>query len=97
MVFHREYMPPGMATSDNHETVFSYPLYKDVRDRAAMLEGVIARAGAGVNLFYNGHTERASAQLVSGNFFQVLGVQAARGRLFTPRTRARRARTRSWC
>jgi predicted permease len=84
VVFHREYMPPGMATSDNHETVFSYPLYKDVRDRAAMLEGVIARAGAGVNLFYNGHTERASAQLVSGNFFQVLGVQAARGRLFTP-------------
>ncbi|MGA2326600.1 MAG: ABC transporter permease [Bryobacteraceae bacterium] len=84
VVFHREYMPPGRATADNHETVFSYPLYKDVRDRATMLDGVIARAGAGVNLFYGGHTERAHAQLVSGNFFQVLGVQAARGRVFSP-------------
>jgi len=84
VVFHREYMPPGMATADNHETVFSYPLYKDVRDRATMLDGVMARAGASVNLFYSGHTERVDAQLVSGNFFQVLGVQAARGRVFTP-------------
>jgi len=84
VVFHREYMPPGMATADNHETVFSYPLYEDVRDRATMLDGVIARAGAGVNLFYSGHTERVAAQLVSGNFFGVLGVQAARGRVFTP-------------
>jgi predicted permease len=83
VVFHREYMPPGMAMSDNHETVFSYPLYRDVRDRATMLGGVIARAGAQVNLFYSGHTERMDASLVSGNFFQVLGVQAARGRVFT--------------
>jgi predicted permease len=83
VVFHREYMPPGMATADNHETVFSYPLYKDVRDRATMLDGVIARAGAQVNLYYGGHTERVAAQVVSGNFFQVLGVQAARGRVFT--------------
>ena len=45
---------------------------------------MIARAGAGVNLFYSGHTERVAAQLVSGNFFGVLGVQAARGRVFTP-------------
>lgn len=83
VVFHRDYLPPGRSTSDNDETVFSYPMYKDLRDRATMFDGLIARAGTSVNLFCGGRTESVEAQAVSGNFFQVLGVQAFLGRLFT--------------
>ena len=65
------------------EAVFSYPMYRDLRDRHQVFSGVIARSSAPVSLSYNGQTERARAELVSGNFFDVLGVRPAIGRLFT--------------
>ncbi len=83
VVFHRDYQAPGWAMSDNRQTVFSYPLFKDVRDRASMFDGVIARSGAPVNVLFGNRTESVGANLVSGNFFEVLGVRAALGRLLT--------------
>jgi predicted permease len=35
-------------------------------------------------LSFNGHTERVNAELVSGNYFQALGVRSAIGRVFSP-------------
>ena len=84
VVLHTEYRAPGSATSDSNETVFSYPMYRDLRDRDPAFSGVIARMGAGVTLTRQGSAEQASAEMVSGNFFQVLGVGAAIGRVFTP-------------
>src|SRR5476649_633509 len=83
-VLHTDYSAPGTSTSDNNETVFSYPLYRDLRDHDAAFRGVIARMGASVTLARQGATERATAEIVSGNFFQTLGVGAAMGRVFTP-------------
>lgn len=74
---------PGMSMSDNFQTVYSYPMYRDLRDRCTVFEGVIARAGAPVSVSYGGETERASAEIVSGNFFQVLGVRSFLGRMLT--------------
>jgi predicted permease len=45
---------------------------------------VIARAGDPVSVSWNGQTERARAELVSGNLFEVLGVSAAIGRTIAP-------------
>jgi predicted permease len=45
---------------------------------------VIARAGAAVTILYQGNAESVNADLVPGNFFGVLGVRAAAGRLFVP-------------
>jgi len=84
VVLHTEYRAPGSATSDSNETVFSYPMYRDLRDRDPAFSGVIARMGAGVTLARQGAAERAFAEMVSGNFFQVLGVGAAIGRVLTP-------------
>ena len=39
---------------------------------------------APIALGYKGQTERATAELVSGNYFDVLGLQARAGRLITP-------------
>src|SRR5229473_8547353 len=75
VIFHTEGQREGAASSDNHEAVFSYPMYKDLRDRNQVFDGVIARSSAPVSLSYSGQTERARAELVSGNFFDVLGVR----------------------
>ena len=80
-VFHTEGQRNGWSSSDNSEAVFSYPMYKDLRDRNQVFSGVIARSSAAVTILYRGQSERASAELVSGNFFDVLGVKAAMGRV----------------
>src|SRR5580693_2187974 len=84
VVFHVDDHSSGHRSSDNYQTVFSYPLYRDLRDRSAVFSGVIARAGDPVSVSWNGQTERARAELVSGNLFEVLGVSAAIGRTIVP-------------
>src|SRR6202050_1006024 len=59
---------------------FSYPMYLDFRDRAPDFAGAIAWFPIAASLSMGGQTERVSANLVSGNFFEVLGVGTAIGR-----------------
>jgi predicted permease len=62
------------------EQMFSYPMYRDFRDENQVFSGVIARYGIPLSLVHEGQSERAAGELVSGNFFEVLGVKAAAGR-----------------
>lgn len=62
---------------------FSYSMYQDLRDRNSVFSGVIARGGTQMNVSYGDQTERVRGELVSGNFFEVLGVRPWAGRLFT--------------
>jgi len=84
VVLHVDEHSSGSSSSDNYQSVFSYPMYRDLRDRATVFDGVVARAGVPVSVSWNGQTERARAEIVSGNLFRVLGVSAAIGRTFTP-------------
>jgi macrolide transport system ATP-binding/permease protein len=64
---------------------FSYPAYRDYRDRSAhVLEGLFATRFAPMSLSRGGDNQRIWGDLVTGNYFEVLGVAAARGRAFTP-------------
>jgi predicted permease len=63
---------------------FSYPLYKDLRERATVFFGLLVCRGITVNVSGHWETQAAHADLVSGNFFQTLEVQPALGRLFLP-------------
>jgi predicted permease len=63
---------------------FSYPIYRDFRDRNAVFDGVIARFPAPLTLLAGGQAERVNGDLVSGNYFDVLGVRAHIGRTLTP-------------
>lgn len=65
------------------ESSFSYPMYLDLRDKNDVFSGVITRGGTQMNVSYGDRTERVRGELVSGNFFEVLGVQPWAGRLFT--------------
>ena len=62
---------------------FSYLMYQDLRDRNSAFSGVIARGGTQMNVTYGDQTERVAGELVSGNFFEVLGVRPWAGRFFT--------------
>ncbi|HXC95970.1 MAG TPA: ABC transporter permease [Edaphobacter sp.] len=63
---------------------FSYPMYRDLRDHSAAFDGLIATAPSNVGIARNGASSFADAEVVSGNYFKVLGVDAAQGRLLTP-------------
>ena len=65
------------------EAYFSYPMYKDLRDHNQAFEGLIATTPADIGITRNGLSQPGRAELVSGNYFTLLGVQPALGRLFT--------------
>jgi putative ABC transport system permease protein len=83
-VFHVEKLGmPGRNSSDNYETVFSYPMYRALRDGARSFRGIAIRSGESLQLLENGSAERVQAEVVSGNFFDVLGLRPAAGRLLS--------------
>jgi len=63
---------------------FSYPIYRDFRDRTTVFDGVIGRFPAPLTLIINGQSERVAGELVTGNYFDVLGARAQIGRTFKP-------------
>ncbi len=64
-------------------TELSFPMYRDIRDRNQVFSGVLCRAATSMTVGYDGRTEVAPGELVSGNFFTLLGLQAAQGRVLT--------------
>ena len=63
---------------------FSYPMYKDLRDRNGVFSGLAAKANFPVSVAFRGQTERATSEIVSGNYFETLGVRPALGRVLLP-------------
>jgi len=63
-------------------TIQSYLNYKDYRDRNQVFSGLIAYRMVVASLSHNGNNERVWGTVVSGNYFDVLGVQPALGRGF---------------
>jgi predicted permease len=74
---------PGRNWNDGPGgTSFSYPAYKDLRDRNQVLAGLLARFSTQVSVAAQGTSELANGELVTGNYFTVLEVQPAVGRVF---------------
>ena len=67
---------------DQHN-FFSYPMYKDLRDHNQVFAGLVAADRTGVGVSWRNQAESEDAEVVSGNYFQVLGLRPAAGRLFT--------------
>jgi putative ABC transport system permease protein len=63
---------------------FSYPMYRDLRDKNSVFSGLLANDEKYVGVQWNDRSELAEAELVSGNYFEVLGLQPALGRLLLP-------------
>ncbi len=72
------------VAKDDSIEAFSYPNYVDFRDRNAVFSGLFVTRFAPMSLSHDGNNERIWGYLVSGNYFDVLGVRAAQGRTFLP-------------
>ena len=58
--------------------------YKDLRDRNEVFDGLAAFTFAQVNWSTSNESEQVLLQVVSGNYFNILGTQPANGRAFLP-------------
>jgi predicted permease len=65
---------------NNPDFAFGYPDYLDYRDQSQSFAGLAARCRTALTLSH-GTTERITGELVSGNYFAVLGVNPSLGRL----------------
>ncbi len=72
---------PNMG-SNMGSRMHSYPLYQDLQTRAEPLADVLCRRLVDASISVDSQTERVSAEMVSGNFFTLLGVKPAIGRVF---------------
>jgi predicted permease len=74
----------GHVSTDGDSTEsFSYPMYKGLRDSNSVFSGILARYGFSASVARGGQTDRASGEVVTGNYFELLGVRPALGRMFT--------------
>jgi putative ABC transport system permease protein len=62
---------------------FSYPMYKDLRDKNQVFTGMLAADRTNVGVNWNNQAENSEAEIVTGNYFDLLGLKPALGRLFT--------------
>jgi len=60
----------------------SYPIYQDYQKRAEPLADVICRRLISASISIDNRTERVESEMVSGNYFTMLGVPPALGRVF---------------
>jgi predicted permease len=72
------------ATRHNSALSTSYLDYLDFRDRNAVFSGLFAHQTLPLNLGRGEKPERVRGSVVSGNYFDVLGVKALIGRTFAP-------------
>jgi MacB-like periplasmic core domain len=72
----------GVRGKGDSMRAFSYPNYIDFRDRNQVLSGLFVERIAPMSLSHVGNNQRVWGYLVSGNYFDVLGVRAIKGRTF---------------
>jgi predicted permease len=68
---------------NNGRDKLSYPMYREIRDKNQVFSGMFCTYPTTVSATFQGRTELIGADLVSGNYFPVLGIGAAAGRVFT--------------
>jgi hypothetical protein len=72
------------AGSTSFQYSMSYPAYTYLRDHASIIDGLVAFRAQPLNVSAGRATERVSGMLVSGNYFDVLGVRMMAGSPIRP-------------
>ena len=63
---------------------FSYPMYRDLRDKNAVFSGMLTMFPTQVGIQWRNTPSLANSELVSGNYFSLLGVKPMLGRVLVP-------------
>jgi predicted permease len=82
VMLYQEGTHPG---SNMGRWMHSYPMYQDFQQKAAPFSETLCRREIDTSLSADNQTERVDAEMVSGNYFTMLGVKPAVGRLFNSR------------
>src|SRR3982751_3033182 len=69
--------------SNMGQRMHSYPIYQDYQKKAEPLAEVLCRRLVSTSVTIDNQTERVDAEMVSGNYFSMLGVKPAIGRVFS--------------
>ena len=72
------------TTNNLGRTGSSWPNFMDVRDQNQVFSGIAAYTGAAVSISGRGEPKPEAAQLVTANYFDVLGIRPLLGRSFFP-------------
>jgi predicted permease len=62
---------------------FSYPLFKALREKSTDVVNIFGRYATSMDVAVDGQAEKASGELVTGNYFEALEVPAEVGRVLT--------------
>jgi predicted permease len=68
---------------NNGRNALSYPMYQQLRDKNVVFSAMMCRYSLGVTVGVQSQVEVATGELVSGNYFPMLGIGAAAGRVFS--------------
>src|SRR5215211_8248524 len=79
-----EIVSVAMRGKDDSMSAWSFPNYRDFRDRNDALSGLLVYRFVPLSLSRNGLNERVWGYEVSGNYFDVLNVKPLQGRTFAP-------------
>lgn len=73
----------GTIQQGKVDTIFSYLNYKDIRDRGKTAIDIAAYRFVPLSMNHQGQNKRLWGYLVSGNYFDVLGIKPSQGRWFS--------------
>jgi hypothetical protein len=82
VVLHAPGPDSGWSSSQSAVRPLSQPMLEGLRDRTSAFEGLRALQ-VPLHFATGGETERVSGDIISGTFFEMLGLRATQGRLFT--------------
>src|SRR5262245_12826789 len=74
---------PGLGLSNGYGSDLTYPLWQGIRDRQQAFSGIFAMGKSRFLVGSANEMQPADGLWVSGELFDVLGVKAERGRLFS--------------
>ncbi|MBS1827162.1 MAG: ABC transporter permease [Acidobacteria bacterium] len=74
----------GRTSSDDKDMpAFHHPMFRELQQRQTSFTGIAGFRASSASISYQGSAVPGRVNLVSGNYFQVLGLKPTIGRLFT--------------
>ncbi|MBS1855618.1 MAG: ABC transporter permease [Acidobacteria bacterium] len=82
-LYHPGPLQGNISTDESGGAAFSYPMFRNLQKRQTPFTGIAGARSRSVSVAYRNSASHGTARLVSGNYFRVLGVSPALGRLLT--------------
>ncbi len=81
LLYHPGPLQGSISADEDGGPSFSYPMFRDLQKQQTPFTGIAGARGRFVAVAYKNSAAHGDARLVSGNYFQLLGVRPALGRL----------------